>query len=356
MTNKVPETMNISLLNKPLDMEIREVKVPQIGATDVLVKVMAVGVCGSDVHYYEHGRVGEFVVEKPLILGHECSGIVAAIGSEVTNFKVGDRVAIESGIPCGECEYCKSGQYNLCPDVSFLATPPIDGAFSQYISHPEGFLFHIPDALSYEEATLNEPFSVGIQACKRASVQPGSTIVIMGMGPVGLMAVVAAKAFGATKIIVSDLEKIRLDEALKLGATHAINIKEEDVSERIDEITEGKGAHYAFETAGNPTALQNALSVLNNGGTLAIVGLPQQENIELNIPFIANHEINIVGIFRYANTYNMGIEMLTSTTADLKTMFTDTYDLNQAKEAMEQARTNKSGSLKVMVYPNGKPE
>lgn len=139
MTNKVPETMNISLLNKPLDMEIREVKVPQIGATDVLVKVMAVGVCGSDVHYYEHGRVGEFVVEKPLILGHECSGIVAAIGSEVTNFKVGDRVAIESGIPCGECEYCKSGQYNLCPDVSFLATPPIDGAFSQYISHPEGF-------------------------------------------------------------------------------------------------------------------------------------------------------------------------------------------------------------------------
>lgn len=259
-------------------------------------------------------------------------------------------------MPCGECEYCKSGKYNLCPDVEFLATPPVDGAFSQYISHPEGFLFHIPEALSYEEATLNEPFSVGVQACKRANVQPGSTVVIMGMGPVGLMAVVAAKAFGATKIIVSDLEKIRLDEALKLGATHAINIKEEGVATRINEITKGKGVNYAFETAGNPIALQNALAALNNGGTLAIVGLPQQENIELNIPFIANHEINIVGIFRYANTYDMGLEMLASTSADLNTMFTDAYDLNEAKEAMEQARTNKSGSLKVMVYPNGKPE
>ena len=356
MEKNIPETMNISLLNKPFDMEMKEVKVPKIGATDVLVKVMAVGVCGSDVHYYEHGRVGEFVVEKPLILGHECSGVVTDVGSNVTRFKVGDRVSIEPGVPCGECEYCKSGKYNLCPDVEFLATPPVDGAFSQYISHPEGFLFHIPEALSYEEATLNEPFSVGVQACKRANVQPGSTVVIMGMGPVGLMAVVAAKAFGATKIIVSDLEKIRLDEALKLGATHAINIKEEGVATRINEITKGKGVNYAFETAGNPIALQNALAALNNGGTLAIVGLPQQENIELNIPFIANHEINIVGIFRYANTYDMGLEMLASTSADLNTMFTYAYDLNEAKEAMEQARTNKSGSLKVIVYPNGKPE
>ena len=356
MEKNIPETMNISLLNKPFDMEMKEVKVPKIGATDVLVKVMAVGVCGSDVHYYEHGRVGEFVVEKPLILGHECSGVVTDVGSNVTRFKVGDRVAIEPGVPCGDGEYCKSGKYNLCPDVEFLATPPVDGAFSQYISHPEGFLFHIPEALSYEEATLNEPFSVGVQACKRANVQPGSTVVIMGMGPVGLMAVAAAKAFGATKIIVSDLEKIRLDEALKLGATHAINIKEEDVATRINEITKGKGVNYAFETAGNPIALQNALAALNNGGTLAIVGLPQQENIELNIPFIANHEINIVGIFRYAKTNDMGLEMLASTSADLNTMFTDAYDLNEAKEAMEQARTNKSGSLKVMDYPNGKPE
>lgn len=355
MAQQIPQKMNISLLNKPFDMELKEVDVPEIGPHDVLVKVMAVGVCGSDVHYYEHGRVGEFVVEKPLILGHECAGIVADVGSAVTKFKVGDRVAIEPGVTCGECEYCKAGQYNLCPHVEFLATPPIDGAFSQYISHPEGFLFHIPDSMTYEQATLNEPFSVGIQACKRANVQPGSTVVIMGMGPVGLMAVVAAKAFGATNIIVSDLEQIRLDEALKLGATHTIDIKKEDVNERIKEITNGDGVNYAIETAGNPTALKSALSSLKNGGTLAIVGLPQQETNDLNIPFIANHEINIVGIFRYANTYQMGVEMLNSTAADLDSMFTDEYNLENAQQAMEQARTNKSGSLKVMVYPNGKP-
>ena len=355
MAQQIPQKMNISLLNKPFDMELKEVDVPEIGPHDVLVKVMAVGVCGSDVHYYEHGRVGEFVVEKPLILGHECAGIVADVGSAVTKFKVGDRVAIEPGVTCGECEYCKAGQYNLCPHVEFLATPPIDGAFSQYISHPEGFLFHIPDSMTYEQATLNEPFSVGIQACKRANVQPGSTVVIMGMGPVGLMAVVAAKAFGATNIIVSDLEQIRLDEAIKLGATHAIDIKKEDVNERIKEITDGDGVNYAIETAGNPTALKNALGSLKNGGTLAIVGLPQQETNDLNIPFIANHEINIVGIFRYANTYQMGVEMLNSTAADLDSMFTDEYNLEDAQQAMEQARTNKSGSLKVMVYPNGKP-
>jgi L-iditol 2-dehydrogenase len=355
MAQQIPQKMNISLLNKPFDMELKEVDVPEIGPHDVLVKVMAVGVCGSDVHYYEHGRVGEFVVEKPLILGHECAGIVADVGSAVTKFKVGDRVAIEPGVTCGECEYCKAGQYNLCPQVEFLATPPIDGAFSQYISHPEGFLFHIPDSMTYEQATLNEPFSVGIQACKRANVQPGSTVVIMGMGPVGLMAVVAAKAFGATNIIVSDLEQIRLDEALKLGATHAIDIKKEDVNERIKEITNGDGVNYAIETAGNTTALKNALGSLKNGGTLAIVGLPQQETNDLNIPFIANHEINIVGIFRYANTYQMGVEMLNSTAADLDSMFTDEYNLEEAQQAMEQARTNKSGSLKVMVYPNGKP-
>src|SRR5699024_4048525 len=187
-----------------------------------------------------------------------------------------------------------------------------------------------------------------------ANVQPGSTVVIMGMGPGGLMAVVAAKAFDGTKIIVSDLERIRLDEALELGATHPINIIEDADINRINEITNHRGVDYAVETAGNPTALQNALAALNNGGTLAIVGLPQQENIELNIPFIANHEINVVGIFRYANTYPMGIEMLSSTAANLNTMFTDSYDLENAQEAMERARTNKSGSLKVMVYPNGK--
>lgn len=354
MTNNIPDKMKIALLNEPYDIEIKEVDVPKIGPHDVLVKMMAVGVCGSDVHYYAHGSVGEFVVESPLILGHECAGLVVDVGEAVTHFKVGDRVAVEPGVPCGKCEHCKSGHYNLCPDVIFLATPPVDGAFTQYLKHPEDYLFHIPDSLTYEQATLNEPLSVGIQACRRANIQAGSTVVIMGMGPVGLMTVVAAKAFGATQIIVSDVEQNRLDEALKLGATQTINVKNEDVNQRINELTDGKGVNYAIETAGNQIALRSALDALKNGGTLAAVGLAQEALNPIDIPYITNHELNLVGVFRYANTYDVGIEILNHTSADLNSMFTHDYSLEETKEAMERARTDKEGSLKVIVYPNGK--
>ncbi len=345
--------MNAARMNAPFDIEIVRLPIPDIRDDEVLVKVMAVGICGSDIHYYEHGRIGRYVVEKPLILGHECAGVVEAVGSGVTRFKAGDRVAVEPGMTCGRCSACKEGRYNLCPDVQFLATPPVDGAFAQYIKHREDFLFPIPDRLSYEEAALNEPFSVGIHAANRAGVKPGHTVAIMGIGPVGLMAVVAAKAYGAERIIAVDLEPIRLEAALKLGATHAVNIKESDPVQAVREATDGIGADVAFETAGNPKALQSALHAVRRGGKLAIVGLPPQEEVALNIPWIADNELDIFGIFRYANTYPQGISMLASGASDVSSLITDRYPLEQTKEALERARTNKSGSLKVVVYPNG---
>ena len=338
-TNKevLPDRIKQAVLKETFDIAIEEVDMPEVQDHEALVKVMAVGVCGSDVHYYEHGKIGNFIVEEPLVLGHECAGEVVKVGENVTHLKPGDRVAIEPGVPCGHCAHCKNGKYNLCPDVEFMATPPIDGAFTQYVSHAADFLYPIPDTLSYEQASLIEPFSVGLHACKRVNLQPGSSIVIMGMGPVGLMAVVAAKAFGATNIIVTDLEKNRLDAAQKLGATHAINIKEEDPVQKVLELTNGEGASYAFETAGNPTALQSALESLRADGKLAIVGLPQQDVIGLNIPFIANREIDIFGVFRYSNTYPMGIEILASNQSGVDALFTDFYSLDETKEALEQA-------------------
>ncbi len=345
--------MKAAVMSAPFEIDIVEMPLPELRDDEVLVKVMAVGVCGSDIHYYEHGRIGRFVVEKPIILGHECAGIVEAVGAAVTKFKPGDRVAVEPGVTCGRCPACKEGRYNLCPDVQFLATPPVDGAFVQYIAHREDFLFAIPDRLSYEEAALNEPFSVGIHAAKRAGVKPGQTVAIMGMGPVGLMAVVAAKAFGAKQIVVADLEPIRLEAALRLGATHAVNIRDADPVQAVREATGGIGADVAFETAGNPKALQSALYAVRRGGKLAIVGLPPQDEIPLNIPWIADNELDIFGVFRYANTYPQGISFLSSDIADVRSLITDRYPLEQTKEAMERARTNKSGSLKVVVYPNG---
>ncbi|MBX5436441.1 MAG: NAD(P)-dependent alcohol dehydrogenase [Alicyclobacillaceae bacterium] len=355
MKAAVPTRMRAAVLERPWQVEIREMAVPELGPYDVLIKVMAVGVCGSDVHYYEHGRIGDFVVEKPIILGHECAGVVAAVGSQVTRVKVGDRVAVEPGVTCGRCDACKSGRYNLCPDVAFLATPPYDGAFVEYFKHREDFVFPIPDHLSFEEAALVEPFSVGIHACKRAGVQAGSRVAVMGMGPVGLLTVVAARAFGAAEVYVSDLEPIRLEAARRLGATAAINVKEQDAAEAVRALTGGEGADVAIETAGNPKALQSALMSLRRGGRLAIVGLPAQDEIGLNVPFISSYEVDIFGIFRYANTYPQGIRFLASGRFDVKSLVTDRYPLEQAKDALERARTNKSGSLKVMVYPNGLP-
>lgn len=349
--HELPAVMKAAVMNKPFEIEIKEMDVPGVQGDEVLVKVMTVGVCGSDIHYYEHGRIGRYVVEKPIILGHECAGIVVAIGEKVTKFKIGDRVAIEPGITCGKCEYCKQGRYNLCPDVEFLATPPIDGAFVQYLKHREDFLFPIPDELSFEEAALVEPFSVGIHASKRSQIQPGSSVAIMGMGPVGLTAVAAVKAFGASNIIVTDLEANRLEAAKRLGATHAINIANGDPNEQILQITNGKGVDVAFETAGNPHALRSALKAVKRGGKLAIVGLPPQDEIALNVPLIADNELDIFGIFRYANTYSQGIEFLKTT--DLTSLITDKFVLEETKEALERARVNKKESLKVIVYPNG---
>ncbi|GGF98891.1 NAD(P)-dependent alcohol dehydrogenase [Paenibacillus abyssi] len=349
----IPKTMRAAVMPQPFDIVIEERNVPEASGDEVLVKIMAVGICGSDIHYYEHGRIGPYVVEKPIILGHECAGIVAAVGDKVTRFKVGDRVAVEPGITCGRCDHCKSGRYNLCADVQFLATPPVDGAFVQYIKHREDFLFPIPDGMSFETAALIEPFSVGIHAAKRAGIKPGETVAIIGMGPVGLMAVVAAKAFGAGKIIVSDMEPVRLKAAIKLGAHHALDASKQDAAEVIKDLTGGKGADVAFETAGHPHALKTALRSLCRGGRLSIVGLPPQEEIPVNVPSIADNEIDIYGVFRYANTYAQGITFISSGIADTDIMITDRYPLEQTKEAMERARTNKSGSLKVVVYPNG---
>ncbi|RXZ84811.1 NAD(P)-dependent alcohol dehydrogenase [Paenibacillaceae bacterium] len=353
MSNTLPTTMKAAVMNKTREITIEERPVPEIGGNEVLVKIMAVGICGSDIHYYEHGRIGRYVVEKPIILGHECAGEVVAVGAGVTRIQPGTRVAIEPGVPCGFCDKCKDGRYNLCPDVEFMATPPYDGAFVQYVKIREDAVFPIPDELSYEEAALIEPFSVGLHAARRSNLQPGNSIAIMGMGPVGLMAVVAAKAFGAGRIIVTDLEPVRLEAARKLGADVAINIREQEPVETIKALTGGQGVDVVWETAGHPQALQAALKSVNRGGTLAIVGLPMQDEIPLNIPFIADNEVDIFGIFRYANTYPLGIQALSSGVADVKSLVTDRYTLEQTQEAMERAITNKAGSLKVVVYPNG---
>lgn len=344
--------MKAAVLKEPHDLSIKEIPVPDPGEHEVLIRIMAVGVCGSDVHYYTHGRIGDYVVEKPLILGHECSGQVVKVGKNVKKIREGDRVAVEPGVPCGRCDYCRQGRYNLCPDVVFLATPPVDGSFVQYLVHHEDYVSKIHDDLSYEVAAMNEPFSVGLHACRRAEVAPGDTIAIFGMGPVGLLAILAARSHGAEKIIAVDAETNRLDVAQRMGATHCVNIREQDTVDALKLITEDKGADVTFEMAGHPTALQNAIHCVKRGGTVCIIGLPQQRDIPVDIPYLVDNELNVLGIFRYRHTYPQGLEILKQYQGEVEEVFTDTFPLTETKKALDRALSSKDRSIKVMVYPN----
>jgi L-iditol 2-dehydrogenase len=350
--NVIPQTMKAAYLQRPLEVCVEDDDVPIPTGKEVLIKVMAVGICGSDVHYFAHGRIGKRFVQYPHVQGHECTGVVVSIGDQVTRFKVGDRVAIEPGVACLSCEWCKEGRYNLCPDVQFLSTPPVKGAFVQYLKHSEDFLFHIPDSLSFEHGTLAEPLSVAIHAVNRGGLKPGATVVITGMGPVGLMTVLTAKAFGAKEIIVTDMEPLRLETAKKFGATKILDISKIDTLEEVMKLTSSRGADMVIETSGNARALQSTVELTKRGGSVVVIGFPNMDEVPLNVTLMLQKEIDFYSVYRYTNTYPLAIQLLERLGSKINSIITDRYSLNEIQEAMNQAYTNRSGSLKVIVYPN----
>ena len=211
------------------DLRVEERPIPEPGPGDVLVGMRSVGICGSDVHYLTHGRIGSFVVEAPMILGHESAGVVEAVGPGVTSLTPGDRVALEPGVPCRACSACKAGCYNLCPDVRFFATPPIDGSMARYVVHPADFCYALPEHVSLDEGALLEPLSVGLHACRRGGVGPGSRVLVTGAGPVGLTALLMATAAGAAEVLVADVRPERLDLAASLGAAVILDARDPDL-------------------------------------------------------------------------------------------------------------------------------
>jgi len=342
--------MKAAVLHGVEDLRIEDVPTPQLQSpADVLVHVSRVGVCGSDIHYYRHGRIGRFVVEKPMILGHECAGEVVEVGAQVTDLKPGDRVALEPGIPCRQCESCRTGHYNLCPDVVFLATPPVDGAFCEYVTSPADFAFKLPENVSLEEGAMCEPLAVGMYATKRGRVGLGDTVVVLGAGPIGLVTLQAAKARGATTLIVTDVEDMRLALARKLGATHTLNARQQDAAAAIKELTGGRGADVVLEAAGTTATTQQALQVVKSGGRVILIGLPPEDNVPLSLPDLISRELDVGGIFRYANVYPQAIAAIASGLIDVKSMITHRYPLAQAQEALVFADTHKGECLKVSV-------
>jgi L-iditol 2-dehydrogenase len=344
MTTTVNGQNRAAVLYGPGDVRVEERAVPEPGPREVLVEIAAVGVCGSDIHYYEHGRIGSFVVREPMVLGHESSGRVVALGAGASKHDVGDRVALEPGVPCGNCRECRAGRYNLCRDVRFFATPPIDGAFANYVTIHEDFAFVLPDSVSDEAGALMEPLSVGVWACQKAKVSAGDRVLVTGAGPIGLLAVQCARAFGATEITVTDVNAQRLDLAERTGATQAINVGESSLEDHDIE------ADALIECSGHPASLKAGIAALRPAGTAVLVGMGPEEEGVVPLSLIQNRELWLTGTFRYANTYPTAIALAGHGRVDLAAIITGHYGLDDAEAALRVGREDPT-AVKVMVLP-----
>ncbi len=331
-------------------MIVREIEMPHAGEGQVVVKMEYVGICGSDVHYFHSGRCGAYVVgEEDFMLGHECAGTVTEVGKGCKTLRVGDRVALEPGVTCGECEFCKSGRYNLCPDVQFLATPPVQGCYEDYIAFPENMCFKLPDNVSTRAGALIEPLSVGLHAANQGGVTLGDTVLILGAGCIGLVTMMACKAHGASTLIMADLVDARLEKAKKLGATHVINSGREDIFEAVKKITGGKGAEKVFEAAGSAVTIAQTPHLVKRGGTIVLVGIAAQEEITYNFAQIMDKEATIKSVFRYRNIYPQAIAAVAGGVIDVEKIVTHEFDLAHIQEAFEEAIRNKTDLVKCII-------
>jgi L-iditol 2-dehydrogenase len=323
-------------------VRLEERSAPQPGPGEVLVDVRSVGVCGSDVHYYEHGRIGHFVVDAPLVLGHEAAGVITALGDGVSGLRVGQRVSVEPGVPDRSCPQCLAGRYNLCPDMRFFATPPIDGAFAEQVVVHQAFAHPVPDSMSDDAAALLEPLSVGIWACRRGGVGPGSRVLVTGAGPIGLVAVQSALAFGATEVVVSDVNPARLELARSFGATEVVDA-------RSSSVLDVAPAGVLLECSGFPPAISEGIRALDRAGRAVLVGMGGDE-VPLPLSVVQERELEVTGTFRYANTWPTAIALVSAGRVDLDSLVTGHYALAEAEASLTVGRSDPT-SVKVVVHP-----
>jgi len=340
------------VLKKPGEVAFEERPIPKLSSPyDVLVQVRWTGICGSDVHYWQHGAIGDFIVKAPMVLGHESSGTVTEVGEHVTSVKVGDRVAMEPGIPCRRCSRCKEGKYNLCFDMRFAATPPIDGTLAKYYVLPEDFAYKLPENMSFEEGALMEPLSVGVHINKQAGTKPGDTVVIFGAGPVGLLCGSVAKAYGANKIIIVDINQERLDFAKQYAATHTIVSKKQPASETaaqiISECDLGEGADAVIDATGAEPCIQAGIHVLRAGGTYVQGGMGKPD-IMFPIGQAGAKELNIKGSFRYdAGDYSTAIGLVSSGRVSVQELISKKVKFTEAEEAFEDVAASRG--IKILI-------
>jgi D-xylulose reductase len=336
------EKHSLSLRDFPIERE------ETMGPRDVRVKLHTVGICGSDVHYYIHGQIGPFKVEKPMILGHEASGTVIEVGSQVAALKVGDRVCMEPGVPDPNSRATRLGMYNIDPAVRFWATPPVHGILRSTVVHPEAFTFKLPDNVSFAEAAMVEPLAVGVHAATKAQVRPGDLALVMGAGPIGLVTALSALAAGCSRVFVSDLDDAKLEIAASLGPITPINVTKQDAAKETLLATEGWGVEIVFEATGSPKAAATIFEPLCPGGRVVLIG-GQSQPIAYDAGAAMVREARVENIFRYAHVFPRCVAMLASGAIDVKPLITRTFEFDDSVRAFEIAASAPKGDVKMQI-------
>jgi D-xylulose reductase len=341
--------MEALVLEEAHRITLRDIALPQIvGPRDVKIRIHTVGICGSDVHYFQHGSIGPFVVNEPMVLGHEASGTVVEVGAQVSNLKPGDRVCMEPGVPDADSRATREGMYNLDPAVRFWATPPIHGCLTPFVVHPAAFTFKLPDNVSFAEGAIVEPLSIGLQAAKKAAIKPGDVAVVIGAGTIGMMTTLAALAGGCSRVIVCDLVPEKLALIGNTPGVTTVDVRSHKALDVVTGLTEGWGANIVFEATGSTKAFENITDLLCPGGCLVLVGMPPKK-VEMDIVAIQCKEIRIESVFRYANIFPRAIQLIGSGRIDVKPFISRSFSFKDGVNAFDEASRGLASDVKVQI-------
>jgi len=346
--------MEALVLERKGELSLRDIKLPlEIGPHDVKIAIHTVGICGSDVHYYEYGNIGPFVVKEPMVLGHEAAGTVVEIGTQVKHLKPGDRVCMEPGIPDPYSRAARLGIYNLDPAVRFWATPPVHGCLTPYVVHPAAYTFKLPDNVSFAEGAMVEPLAVGMHAAVKAKIKPGDLAVVMGAGPIGAVTALAALAGGCSRVVLTDVQQPKLDLAAKLGPIRPVNVAKENLRQVIDDLTQGWGADLVFEASGAPAAIQRVHEPLAPGGRIVLVGMPVG-SVPLDIVSLQAKEAQVETVFRYAHVYPRALALMGSGKIDLNPLISRTFEFQEGVDAFNFALKMPADCVKAQIHVGAK--
>jgi len=337
-----------AVLYKANDLRLEQRALPEPGPQDVVVRIHSVGICGSDVHYWHRGRTTRFVVEAPMVLGHEAAGTVERVGEQVTHLKPGDRVAVEPGVPCRRCDLCKTGRYNVCPEVEFCSTPPVHGTLTRLYRHPADFCFKLPAHVTMEEGAMLEPLTVAVYSCRRAGVTVGSRVLVCGAGPIGLVSLLTARALGAAAVCLTDISPARLEFAAGQGASGTVLIDGATEAETAGRVVAALGGRPSaiIECCGVASSIRMAIKAAAPRAKLVTVGRGPAD-VSLPIVELTTKELEINGIFRYANCYQAALDLVASGRVQLAPLVSHRFTLEQSEQAFQTAL--EGTGIKVMI-------